>query len=64
LTHWCDPGDFYPQALREEIDEINERVYDAVNNGVYKSGFATTQDAYEEAVTELFTVLDDAGKPP
>jgi putative glutathione S-transferase len=52
-------GDYYPQALREEIDTINERVYHAVNNGVYKSGFATTQDAYEEAVTELFKVLDE-----
>lgn len=53
------PGNYYPQALREEIDAINERVYHAVNNGVYKSGFATTQDAYEEAVTELFKVLDE-----
>ncbi|MFN3169992.1 MAG: glutathione S-transferase family protein [Hyphomicrobiales bacterium] len=53
------PGDYYPQTLREEIDAINERVYHAVNNGVYKSGFATTQDAYEEAVTELFKVLDE-----
>lgn len=53
------PGDYYPQALREEIDAINERVYHAVNNGVYKSGFATTQEAYEEAVTELFKALDE-----
>lgn len=53
------PGDFYPQELREEIDTINEQVYHAVNNGVYKSGFATTQAAYEEAVTTLFEVLDD-----
>ncbi|GAB5510589.1 MAG: glutathione S-transferase family protein [Hyphomicrobiales bacterium] len=52
-------GDFYPQALREEIDAINERVYHAVNNGVYKSGFATTQAAYEEAVTSLFEALDE-----
>ncbi|TYC64574.1 glutathione S-transferase family protein [Stappia sp. BW2] len=51
--------DFYPSALRGEIDSINERVYDAINNGVYKSGFATTQEAYEEAVTELFTALDE-----
>lgn len=51
--------DFYPQAQRGEIDEINARVYDAVNNGVYKSGFATTQAAYEEAVTELFEALDE-----
>jgi putative glutathione S-transferase len=52
------PGDYYPHALREEIDAINARVYDTVNNGVYKSGFATTQEAYEEAVTPLFETLD------
>jgi putative glutathione S-transferase len=52
------PGDYYPQALREEIDQINERVYDSVNNGVYKAGFATTQSAYEEAVQPLFDTLD------
>ena len=52
------PGDYYPKALRAEIDEVNERIYDTVNNGVYKSGFATTQDAYEEAVTALFDSLD------
>ncbi|MBO0343881.1 glutathione S-transferase family protein [Roseibium sp. CAU 1637] len=51
--------DFYPEELRPEIDEINERVYHTVNNGVYKSGFATTQKAYEEAVTALFETLDD-----
>ena len=50
--------DFYPQALRAEIDEVNARVYDTVNNGVYKSGFATTQDAYEAAVNPLFETLD------
>lgn len=52
------PGDYYPQALREEIDAINARVYDTVNNGVYKAGFATTQQAYEEALTPLFDTLD------
>jgi glutathionyl-hydroquinone reductase len=52
------PGDFYPVALRNEIDEINARVYDTVNNGVYKSGFATTQSAYEEAVAPLFETLE------
>ena len=52
------PGDFYPEDLREEIDAVNELVYDNVNNGVYKSGFATTQDAYEEAVVPLFETLD------
>lgn len=51
-------GDYYPNDLRSEIDAVNERVYDTVNNGVYKSGFATTQDAYEEAVIPLFDSLD------
>ena len=50
--------DFYPQALRETIDEINERVYHTINNGVYKCGFATTQSAYEEAFVALFDSLD------
>lgn len=51
------PGDYYPQALRDEIDAVNARVYDTVNNGVYKAGFATTQAAYEEAVGPLFDTL-------
>ena len=51
-------GDFYPIALRGEIDALNAEVYDAVNNGVYKAGFATTQDAYEDAVAPLFETLD------
>lgn len=51
-------GDYYPEPLREEIDEINARVYDTVNNGVYKAGFATTQEAYEEAVEPLFESLE------
>lgn len=51
-------GDYYPEPLRETIDAVNERVYHDVNNGVYKAGFATTQDAYEEAVTTLFDALD------
>lgn len=50
--------DYYPQALRSDIDQINEYVYDNINNGVYKAGFATTQQAYEEAVSALFTALD------
>ena len=50
--------DLYPEGLREEIDEINERVYNSVNNGVYRAGFATTQEAYEEAFDELFETLD------
>lgn len=51
-------GDYYPQALRAEIDSLNERIYNTVNNGVYKCGFATTQEAYEEAVVPLFDTLD------
>lgn len=50
--------DFYPQDKRDQIDEINQFVYDNINNGVYKAGFATQQDAYEEAVTKLFSALD------
>ncbi len=50
--------DLYPAALREEIDELNAWVYDDVNNGVYKSGFAATQGAYEAAVLPLFAALD------
>lgn len=52
------PGDYYPEVLREEIDQVNDRIYKTVNNGVYKAGFATTQDAYEEAVNPLFETLD------
>jgi glutathionyl-hydroquinone reductase len=50
--------DYYPPALREEIDRINARVYETVNNGVYRAGFATTQEAYEEAYRALFDTLD------
>lgn len=50
--------DLSPEALRPEIDRINARVYRQVNNGVYKSGFATTQSAYDEAVIPLFEALD------
>lgn len=59
FDEWGDASlDFYPKALRSEIDAVNDRVYDAVNNGVYRSGFATTQDAYEEAFDALFAELD------
>jgi len=51
-------SDHRPAALAEEIDAVNERVYETVNNGVYKSGFATRQSAYERAVTALFDSLD------
>jgi len=54
----ASPDDFFPPALRTEIEEINARVYSTLNNGVYKSGFATTQQAYEEAVIPLFDTLD------
>ncbi len=51
-------ADFCPEGLREEIDATIDAIYEPVNNGVYRSGFATTQEAYEEAVTELFDALD------
>ena len=50
--------DFYPQSLRSEIDEVNEFVYHNINNGVYRAGFATTQEAYTEAFDDLFAALD------
>ncbi|NSY62222.1 glutathione S-transferase family protein [Agrobacterium tumefaciens] len=51
-------GDYYPAERRDEIDNVNARVYATLNNGVYRSGFATTQAAYEEAVGEVFETLD------
>jgi len=54
----AEAGDYYPLHLRAEIDHLNERIYETVNNGVYRCGFATTQDAYEEAVLPLFETLD------
>jgi len=51
--------DYYPAALRGEIDRINDVVYSTVNNGVYRAGFATTQSAYEEAARALFATLDE-----
>ena len=51
-------GDYYPENRREDIDAINDLIYNTLNNGVYKAGFATTQNAYEEAVVPLFDTLD------
>src|SRR5271165_3423708 len=51
-------GDYYPEDLRAEIDGLNARIYATVNNGVYRAGFARTQEAYEEAVGPLFETLD------
>ena len=51
-------GDYYPAEHREAIDGWNERIYETVNNGVYKAGFATAQEAYDEAVHPLFETLD------
>ncbi len=50
--------DFWPTELREDIETVNARIYDTFNNGVYKSGFATTQSAYDAAVAPLFDTLD------
>lgn len=50
--------DLYPQGLRGEIDAVNDFVYGAINNGVYRAGFAATQEAYDEAVSALFDALD------
>ncbi len=50
--------DYYPADLHEEIDALNARIYDTVNNGVYKAGFATSQDAYEEAAIQVSETLD------
>jgi len=50
--------DFYPKQLRKEINELNELIYTNINNGVYRAGFATTQEAYEEAAWDIFNTLD------
>ncbi|MCT4578041.1 glutathione S-transferase family protein [Donghicola sp.] len=50
--------DYWPVSLRDQIETLNSRIYDTVNNGVYKAGFATSQDAYDEAVHPLFDSLD------
>lgn len=51
--------DYYPLVHQDEIDKVNERVYHSINNGVYKTGFAKNQKAYDNAVTELFNALDE-----
>lgn len=51
------PGHFYPAALRDEIDALNNWIYPTLNNGVYRSGFATSQAAYDEAVNQVFDTL-------
>ena len=59
LNAWSTDGpDLYPEALREEIDAVNARVYEQVNNGVYRAGFPRSQAAYDEAVTDVFNGLD------
>jgi glutathionyl-hydroquinone reductase len=60
FNEWAgDPElDLYPEDLRDEIDGINERVYEGINDGVYRCGFASTQQAYEEAFIDLFEALD------
>jgi putative glutathione S-transferase len=60
FTAFHKPGapELYPEALRAEIDQINAVIYEEVNNGVYRAGFATKQDKYEAAVTTLFARLD------
>lgn len=60
FDQWGDDSvDFYPVALRADIEQINQDVYHKINNGVYKCGFATTQDAYDKAYDELFAALDE-----
>lgn len=59
FDEWGDATvDFYPAALRGEVDAVNAEVYGSVNNGVYRAGFATSQAAYEEAFDDLFAALD------
>ena len=54
----ANSADYWPEALREAIEPVNARIYDSLNNGVYKAGFATTQSAYDAAVAPLFETLD------
>jgi putative glutathione S-transferase len=63
FDEWADTSfDLYPAHLRNEIDAFNERLYHDVNNGVYKAGFARDQAAYEDAVKNLFAMLDEIEK--
>jgi len=63
FDEWAETKiDFYPAHLRNEVDAFNERLYHNVNNGVYKAGFARDQAAYEEAVKNLFSMLDEIEK--
>jgi putative glutathione S-transferase len=55
----AQPGDYYPAQLQSDIDALNERIYRAVNNGVYQAGFATSQEVYEEAAFNVFAMLDE-----
>lgn len=60
FDRYGDPSvDFYPEDLRPAIDALNERIYEGLNNGVYRTGFATTQDAYESAVGDVFACLEE-----
>ncbi len=52
-------NDYYPEDKRSKIEELNDKIYDSINNGVYKAGFAKTQEAYDIAVTKLFKTLDE-----
>uniref|UniRef100_A0A7S1PJ24 GST C-terminal domain-containing protein n=1 Tax=Percolomonas cosmopolitus TaxID=63605 RepID=A0A7S1PJ24_9EUKA len=58
MLNECVGGDWYPEKLRKEIDEVNERVYPTLNNGVYKTGSSTSQESYSKLVTELFDTLE------
>lgn len=59
LNGWSDEGpDLVPEPMRHAIDDFNRRIYRSVNDGVYRAGFAQTQEAYEEALDELFATLD------
>jgi putative glutathione S-transferase len=60
FARWASPIDLYPEPLRPAIDAINEWVYRDINNGVYRAGFAATQDAYDRAFDSLFASLDRA----